>query len=478
VAPRVRIAAAPRGDVHSDRAARQPRLNLILVALMLGGSVFLLVQSLVIPALPTFQRALGISQPDAAWIFTAPLITAAVATPVAGRMGDMFGNRRVLLAVMTVLTAGTLASALASSLPTLLVARSVSGVGGAIFPLGYGVIRDAFPPARVPAVIGMFSAVLGIGSAIGTVLTGPIIDAVGYHGLFWIPLCAAIAALALAIACVPENGQRAGGPIDVRGIVLLAIWLTILLVAVSKTPTWGVGSARVLLSVAGGAMVFVVWLIGELRTPHPLVDMRVMRMSAIWTTNLVALLLSIGSFGFFVLIPQLAQASTSFGFGLTVTASGFILLPASVAMLLGSAFSSRLAAGVGARTSFTLGPLLLCAALVGTAVVRDHVWQLYAAGVMLGTGYGLAFASLANLIVSAVDSRYTGVTTGMNNVMRMVGGAIGSAIAVTIVSFGAENGANFTVAFGLLSIFAAGAVAASLFAPNAGKARSVPAPPG
>jgi MFS family permease len=122
---RLRTAAAARGETP-----RPPRLNLILVALMLDGSVFLLVQSLVIPALPTFQHALHVTQPDAAWIFTAPLIAAAVATPVAGRLGDMFGNRRVLLAVMTVLAVGTLGSALASSLPTLLVARSVSGVGG------------------------------------------------------------------------------------------------------------------------------------------------------------------------------------------------------------------------------------------------------------------------------------------------------------------------------------------------------------
>ena len=156
--------------------------------LAISAFSFSLLQSLVLPAVPTFERSLPTSATGASWVLTAYLLSAAVATPILGRVGDMIGKDRMLAIVLICLSIGTLISALATSLSILLVGRLVQGAGGAIFPLAFGIIRDEFPPARVTTGIGIISSILGIGTGVGIVLAGPIVVHLSYHWLFWMPL--------------------------------------------------------------------------------------------------------------------------------------------------------------------------------------------------------------------------------------------------------------------------------------------------
>ena len=196
----------------AEQAARiSPHPGRILAVLALGGGAYAMLQSLVVPALPTLQRDFDTTPTGVTWIFTAYLLAASVATPIAGRLGDMFGKKRTLVVVLAGLGAGTLLAALATTLPVMIVARVIQGLGGAIFPLAFGIVRDEFPPRRVAGGIALISGLLGVGAGLGIILAGPILAHLDYHWLFWIPLVV-IAVTTLATVVIipsPRSAHRA-----------------------------------------------------------------------------------------------------------------------------------------------------------------------------------------------------------------------------------------------------------------------------
>ena len=255
-----------------------PRPALLLATLSLVGGTYSLLQSLVAPALPTIQRDLHATPTGAAWIFTAYLLSASVVTPIGGRIGDMFGKKKVLIVATAALGVGSLVAALADTLPLLVAGRVIQGLGGATFPLAYGIIRDEFPREKVASGIAITSAILAIGGGLGIVLSGPILSVVSYHWLFWIPLFAVGIAVAAVVVVVPESRSRAPGKVNWTGAGLLSAWLVVLLLGVSEGRTWGWGSARTLGAFSVAIVLAAVWVRAEERAPVPLVDMRMMRL--------------------------------------------------------------------------------------------------------------------------------------------------------------------------------------------------------
>jgi EmrB/QacA subfamily drug resistance transporter len=450
----------------STHGARQ-HYGLTFAVLALSGVSYSLLQSMVAPALPVIQRDLHASTTAVTWIFTAYLLSASVATPIAGRLGDMFGKERTLLLVLVVLCAGTLVSALATSVGVMILGRVIQGTGGAIFPLAFGIIRDEFPPRRVASGIGFISALLGVGGGAGIVLAGPIVQNLSYHWLFWFPLIAVAIATVATHLFVPESPIKAGGRVNWLGATLLSAWLVALLLATSEGSTRGWGSALVIALFAAAAVLIPVWAVAESRSRAPLVDMGMMRLRGVWTTNTAATLLGFGMYGSFILIPQFVEmpARAGFGFHASVTQAGLFLLPSTAGMLIVSPLAGRLAHSVGSRVPLLIGALLTMGCFVVLAAAHTRPFEIYLAAVLLGAGIGLAFAALANLIVEAVPPGQTGVATGMNTIMRTIGGALGAQIAASIIAgemgpagLPAEKG--FTLAFAI----AAGALFVSFLA--------------
>ena len=453
--------------------ATAARPGLVLAVLAIGGSAFAILQSLVVPALPALQRDLGASPTGVAWIFTTYLLAASVATPIAGRLGDMFGKKRMLVLALVALSAGTLVAALATTLPVLILARVIQGLGGGFFPLAFGIIRDEFPRERVAGGIGLISGLIGIGAGIGIVVAGPILSSLDYHWLFWIPLAILVPATIVTMIVVPESPVRAPGSVDIPGAALLSLWLVCLLVAISEGSKWGWLSARTIGLLAAAVVVAAVWVAMEARRPTPLVDMQMMRLRGVWTTNLAAVLLGVGMYGSFVLIPQFVEtpSSAGYGFGSTVTQAGLFLLPSSLMMLVSAPVAGRLASRFGPKLPLVIGAVIcLLAFLILTFAHAAH-WQVYLASFLIGIGIGFAFASLANLIVEAVRPDQTGVATGMNAVMRTIGGAVGSQIAASIIAAsilasGVPREKGFTISFALMGVAMIGSIAASLAVPG------------
>ena len=235
-------------------ANRTTNYALTFAVLGTAALAFSLLQSLIIPAIPQLEQTLHTSESGASWLLTAYLLSAAIATPILGRVGDMLGKEKIIVAVLIALTVGSLLSALATSLPVMLVGRVIQGTGGAVFPLAFGIIRDEFPAERVAGAIGVMSAILGAGAGAGIVLAGPILVHLNYHWLFWIPMIMSAMATVATFVFVPESPVRAPGRINWLGAVLMSAWLVTGLLAISYAPTWGWGNTSVigLLAATGG----------------------------------------------------------------------------------------------------------------------------------------------------------------------------------------------------------------------------------
>jgi EmrB/QacA subfamily drug resistance transporter len=447
--------------------------GLTLAVLALAALSFALLQTMVFPALPAIQEDLGATTEAAAWVFTAFLLTASVATPIIGRLGDMYGKEHVLVGVLCVFAVGCLIAALTHSLGWLIAARAVQGVAAGIFPLAFGIIRDEFPPERVPTGFGLISAVFGIGGGIGVVLAGLIVDNLSYEWIFWLGFAGALVAIVTTHLFVPESPIKTPARIDWIGGVLMSGALVALLVGVSQGNSEGWGSTPILTLFAASAVLFVFWWRWESTVDEPLVDVGLLRERAVWTVNLTSILMGFGMFGSFVLIPTFVQMpeATGFGFGADTTGAGLFMLPSSLTMLFAGPLAGAITPRFGSKRLLVFGILVTTASFTFLAFAHAEPWELLVSSALLGIGIGFGFATMVNLIVQAVPPSRTGEASGMNTIMRTVGGAIGAQVAASIVAahvgsggFPAESG--FTQAFAMGAVALALAAAAALLVPR------------
>jgi len=444
---------------------------MILGVLSLAALAYSVLSSAVIPALPTIQRSLNASETGVTWLLTGFLLSASVGTAIIGKLGDMYGKKRLLVWTLLVLAAGTLLAAVAGSMAVLIVARVIQGVAGGIFPLSFSIVRDEFPADRVAGSIGLMSAILGVGGGLGLVVGGLIDEHLSWHWLFWIPLPAMILAAACTWRYIPESRIRSPGRINWAAACLLTGGMSGLLLAIAQTTAWGWTSARTLALLAAALAVCAVWIVVEVRSRTPLIDMAMMRVRGVWTANLAAFLLGGGLYAWFLLLPQYAQLprSTGFGYGASVVAAGLYLLPCAVGMGVFGSLAGRVERQFTSRRALVAGAAISAVACGWLTLASRHPYDMLLCSTLLGIGIGLAFSALGNLIVQAVPASQTGVASGMNTVLRTLGGALGGQIAATFVASRLVHGlpglTGFTLTFAMAALFLTGCVVAGLLIP-------------
>jgi EmrB/QacA subfamily drug resistance transporter len=447
--------------------------NRILAVLLLAGVSFALSQTLVIPALPQIGAELDASPSLTSWVLTAFLLSASVATPIIGKLGDLYGKGRVLTIVMVLFGVGGIINALAGSIGVLIAGRVLQGVAGGVFPLAFGVIRDTFPRERVPGGLAIMSAVFGIGGGIGLPLSGLIVDNLDLSWLFWLSLLAFPAA-ALAHGLIPPSPSVRRPRIDWPGAAVLSLALGAVLLGVTQANTWGWGSSKNVVAILGGLVLLAVFIRVELRVPEPLIDLKIMRERAVAATNVATFIVGVAMFGAFLLVPQFAQAppEAGYGFDASVTQAGLLVMPTAIAQLIAGGVAGRLGPGLGWRRVLATGATIATASFLVLVAAHNSEWEIVLANILLGIGIAFAFAATANLIVDAVPQDQVGIATGINTVMRTVGGAFGSAIATAILTGHLIEGTQipteqaYTTAFIVSSVAGAFAIGAALLIPR------------
>ena len=458
------------------RASKRPHHNVTFLVLLVGVLAYALLQSMVVPVLPTLITDLHTTQDTATWLMIGYLLSASVATPILGRIGDMVGKERMLIVTLLALTAGSALAGLAHSIGVMIVARVIQGLGGGVLPISFGIIRDELPPARVRGAVGITAALTAVGGGVGLILAGPIVDNLDYHWLFWLPMIMTAVATVATFLFVPESPVRTPGRLSWGAVVLLSAWLVALLLAVSEGPAWGWESGRVLGLFAAAVVCAAAWIVVELRSAAPLIDMRMMRIPAVWTANLVALLFGVAMYTVMTFLPQLVQSPeklVGYGFTASITQSGIYMLPMTAGMFVFGILTGPLSARFGTKAVLVTGAFITIVPFVMFAVGHDHSWQIYTASGLMGVGMGLAFSSMSTIVVEAVPMAQTGVASGMNANIRTIGGAIGSGVGASILASGVTVGhpypldSDYTNTFWFLAGASVLAAVAALIIPAA-----------
>jgi EmrB/QacA subfamily drug resistance transporter len=410
--------------------------NVTLGILTLAGAAFALQQTMVFPALTTFQAEFEATTAWATWILTGFLVSAAVTTPILGRLGDQFGKERLLLVSLGLFLAGCLGAAFAWDIWSLIAFRIVAGAGGALFPLSFAIIRDELPPEKVKVGIGLLSAVWGVGGGFGIVLSGVIVDHLSWRYLFLLGSIPVALSLVLVHRFVPESPLRSPSRVDVPGALLLSGGLLSLMVGLTEGEDWGWASARVVGLFALSALLFTAWVLVELRSRTPMVDMRMLTHPPVLLTNVATMISGFALFSCFVLVPTfvVTDSSLGYGFGATATQAGLFLLPSSVAMLFAGPLAGVIGRRLGSKWPLAGGMLVVSVAALLFAVAHDVAWHVLVASALLGLGVGAAFAAMAALIADNVDPREMGVASGMNTVVRVIGAVVGGQVAAALLT--------------------------------------------
>jgi len=423
-------------------AARLRRVAL-LPAFGLGAIVVSFMQALVVPAVGTIARDLDVGLSAAGWAVTVNLLACAVLTPLLSRLGDVHGRRRLLLWAMGACLSGSLLAATTASLTLLLVARVLQGASGAVFPLAVGVLRDELPTPGATRATAVVSGMLSLGAGLGLVLGGVLLDGGGsYHRLFW--LAAAVSAVAVAALAWAVPGPRAvhladgRPPLDVGGALLLALGLLALLLGLSEASRWGPGSPATAGCVVVGLAVLAAWLRWEHRAPAPLVDPRAMAARPVLVTNVAGLFVGLANFACFLGVTALAQvpsAPVGYGFGASVLTTAVVfLLPATLCSAAIAPLGGEIVHRIGGRGAMIGGGVIGVAGFAVLAVGREDAAAVVGGAVLVLCSVSVAYAAMPALLAAEVHAAHTAVANSVNSVARWIGGALGSALVVTLVA--------------------------------------------
>ncbi len=452
---------------------RPVNLPVVFGVVLIGALAYSLLMSMVFPALSTLAVSLHTSTDTASWILTAYLLAAAVATPIVGRIGDLYGKERMLIVSFALLTLGTAIDGLSNSIGLTIAGRVLQGLGAGVVPLSFGLIRDVFPPKRVGGAVGFTAALMSIGAGIGMVVAGPIVTYLGFHWLFWIPMIMTSTAMAALIFLIPRRTGSRDGTVNVLAALLLSLWLLCLLVGVTEGPAWGWGSLRVVGLFVASAVLFVGWIAYESRSASPLIDMKMMRERTVFTTNTVALFFGVTMYACAVAIPEFLEVPliSGYGFGASVLRAGIFFAPQAFFMFVVSMGAGRIARTIGSKNAVVIGSVFSALGYFALAFFHSAAWQIYLENAVLGIGMGFAFSAIAFLIVESVDPSQTAVASGMNVNIRTIGGALGSAIVASIVTSdlsanGIPRESAFVASFLFLAVVSILSLAAAIMIPK------------
>ena len=427
-----------------ERVDGKVRRHALLVAVLafagLGGSFM---QTILIPIQSKLPEMLEAGRDDTAWVITVTLLVSAICTPVSGKLGDMYGKRRVSIILLSLLMAGSVVCAFSLSVLPLIVGRALQGMGTGVIPLGIAILRDELPPGKLGGAIALVSATLGVGGALGLPVSALVTEYFDWHALFWVSAGIGAVAVALYLLVVPAREARSQGRFDFWGAVGLAMGLVGLLLALSRGNTWGWLSVPTLVSFLIGILSLLAWGWYELGRQNPLVNLVVSRKGPVLMTNLASVAMGFALFSSSIVFPQLLQLpESSGGLGLGIVDASLILVPSGLAMLAMAPVAGRISRRAGPKLLLVAGATIIALAYLAAVLLPATIWLVLVVNMMIGIGIGLGYAAMPTLIMLAVPVGETGAANGLNTLMRALGTSIAAAVVAAVLagSAGAAGG--------------------------------------
>ena len=419
------------------RRIRPPRSSLPgVVALASSAMLASFLQTIMTPLIPELPATFDASASSVSWVLTAALLAACATAPISGRIGDIVGKKNVLLGLLGIIVVGSVLGALSTTLEGVIAARALQGIGLGVMALNVSALRETVPPARLPAAVAAVSASNGIGGALGLPLSAVVSEYFDWHGLFWLAaVLAVLSALAIAVF-VPRSSPVVATRFDLVGGIGLAVGLCGVVLAISQGPVWGWPAPATILCGAGGLVVLAAWTAHELRTPVPLIDLRLMARRPVLVTNLIGITSGFCWFAIPGLVARLLQSSDGPGpgLGLDMVTASIVIVPTGLSMLLVAPLAQRLVRRVGTRAAILLGTITTGVAYTFAYLTAHEPWQLAIVACLVGVGSVLVFSSASLVIMANVPTTATGAANGVNAVFRWLGSTMSSAIFGAILA--------------------------------------------
>ena len=499
---------ASRGGTAIPRTAWK-----LLVILSSIATMVMYVETMLIPAIPDLINDFNVSYGTSSWILTTYLISGAVATPIVGKLSDVYGKKKVLLLVMLIYVIGVSFAGFASNIYTLLLVRAIQGIGMGMFPIAFGIIRDQFPREKISIGQGIISSMFAAGAAVGLSAGALIVENFGWQATFFtiIPIAILLLITIWRFVHIGENQQIDPMPIkysisrgkesslvpvinfddkrrrklqlDIKGAVALAVSITSFLLCLTLIETSsGLGTANnsyvgimsaygTIICIAIVAVIsFVLFLLIEKRESYPLIDLRLLGNKAILPSILIILIVGLSNFMVFQTIPILVRNPEPIGFGADVVDAGTIQLPFALVFLVFGPTSGLIISRLGSLRPVIVGTSIITVSFLGLVFFHDSPTAISINLGVLATGLSFAAIGAMNVIILATPKEYTGISLGIATLVRIIGSAIGPALAAmymqssqTVIDVGALSRSYpsdfaFVMIFSTATAIAAGSI--------------------
>ena len=388
-------------------------------------------ETMVLPAIPNFIKDFGVSYNTSSWILSSYLIAGAVMTPIAGKLSDVYGKKKILLIVMMIYSAGILGGGFANSFGTMIFARIAQGVGISMFPIAFGIVRDIFPMKKLAIAQGIFTSTFFGGSVVGLIVGARIISSYGWHATFFsvFPIAIILAVVMAKLIKIPiPDGTEYHG-LDVKGAVVLSVTVILFLMGVSYIEEIAQGNMNSLVFFAGSAASVIVFVIVEKRTPHPLVDFKVLANKILLPTNVILMIVGVSTFMVYQTIPILIQSPRPLGFGGDAISTANVQLPFMIISLVVSAASGFIVSRVGNFKLTALGTVVCTIGFFGLVEFHSTEFMISAALGVISIGLSFAFVGGFNIILVSSPHKVEGISLGMSVLLILVGQSLGPSVA-------------------------------------------------
>src|SRR5919197_3428500 len=439
----------------------------VLAVLSLVATMVMYAETMLIPAIPDLIKDFHVSYSMSSWILTAYLVSGAVMTPIAGKLSDIYGRKKILLIIMVIYAVGVSLAGFAANIYFMLLARAIQGIGMSMFPIAFGIIRDQFPREKISIGQGVITSMFASGAVIGVAVGGIIVQNYGWHTTFFtiIPIAIALLLIIRRLINVDDGDQqqqqgqkqsqivedknireikkntenisdkKSANQIDIKGAITLATMVTSFLLVLTFIETSGSNtnsssSTQVLVPfLILGIVSFVLFVVIEKRAKYPLVDFKLMLNKSILPANLIIMLVGLSMFMVFQTVPILVRNPQPIGFGEDAISTGKVQLPFAIILLIFGPTSGFIVSKLGSLKLIIFGAFITSAGFIGLLMLHSTELLVSTNLAILSTGLSLTSVGAMNVIILATPRQFTGISLGMSSLMRIIGAAIGPALA-------------------------------------------------